>query len=397
MQQTRSTILGIGHYVPTKVVTNDDLSKLMSTTDEWIVQRTGIKERRFIEHTGIGASDLAIPACKMALEQAKLDVKDVDAIIFATLSPDHNFPGSGCFLGDKLGLPGIPALDVRNQCSGFLYGLSIADAWVRAGVYENVLLVGAEVLPKNIGVVYRRSLQPYVVWPLWTLRRVLAPITWACNVIVRWIVPQGAYGHRSDEEIILLAERGARHGTLSQSESSIIANALSLDDVRVGKLMTPRTVVTALRRNATIADVFREFPNLPFGRMPVYGRNLDDIVGLARRRDLFKAKANGQDLALVESVMQETQFIPETATAANALQLCMKSHQQLLVAVDEFGATAGVITMEDLIEHLLGGEIFEKDDLAVDMRELARSKLQKSAWTRRAGDAGSTPPIPPKA
>ncbi len=81
----------------------------------------------------------------MALEHAGLQAKDVDAIIFATLSPDHNFPGSGCFLGDKLGLPGVPALDVRNQCTGFLYGLSVADAWVRAGVYRHVLLVGAEV------------------------------------------------------------------------------------------------------------------------------------------------------------------------------------------------------------------------------------------------------------
>jgi len=143
--QTRSTILGIGHYVPTKVVTNDDLSKLMNTSDEWILQRTGIRERRFIEHSGIGASDLAVPACKMALEHAGLQAKDVDAIIFATLSPDHNFPGSGCFLGHKLDLPGVPALDVRNQCTGFLYGLSIADAWVRAGVYRHVLLVGAEV------------------------------------------------------------------------------------------------------------------------------------------------------------------------------------------------------------------------------------------------------------
>ncbi|HEY8073661.1 MAG TPA: beta-ketoacyl-ACP synthase III [Labilithrix sp.] len=141
----KSTILGIGHYVPSKVVTNNDLAKLMQTSDEWIVQRTGIKERRYIEHTGIGASDLAVPAVKMALEHAAMTEKDIDAIVFATLSPDHNFPGSGCFLGHKLGLPGIPALDVRNQCSGFLYGLSIADAWVRAGVYKNVLLVGAEV------------------------------------------------------------------------------------------------------------------------------------------------------------------------------------------------------------------------------------------------------------
>ena len=145
MNTTRSAILGIGHYVPSRVVTNDDLAKTMSTSDEWIVQRTGIKERRFIEHDGIGASDLAVPASKAALERAGLQAKDVQMIIFATLSPDHNFPGSGCFLGHKLGLPGVPALDVRNQCSGFLYGLSIADAWVRAGVYENILLVGAEV------------------------------------------------------------------------------------------------------------------------------------------------------------------------------------------------------------------------------------------------------------
>lgn len=141
----RSTILGVGHYTPSRVVTNADLAKLMTTSDEWIVQRTGIRERRYIEHSGIGASDLAVPAAKMALEQAALEANDIDAIIFATLSPDFNFPGSGCFLGQKLGLPGVPALDVRNQCSGFLYGLSVADAWVRAGVYERILLVGAEV------------------------------------------------------------------------------------------------------------------------------------------------------------------------------------------------------------------------------------------------------------
>jgi 3-oxoacyl-[acyl-carrier-protein] synthase-3 len=141
-----STILGIGHHVPSKVVTNDDLAKLMTTSDEWIQQRTGIKERRYVERSGIGASDLAVPATKMALEHAGLaSEKDLDAIIFATLSPDHNFPGSGCFLGDKLGLPGVPALDIRNQCTGFLYGLSVADAWVRSGLYRHVLLVGAEV------------------------------------------------------------------------------------------------------------------------------------------------------------------------------------------------------------------------------------------------------------
>jgi 3-oxoacyl-[acyl-carrier-protein] synthase-3 len=142
---TRTAILGLGHYVPSKVVTNDDLAKLFDTSDEWIQQRTGIKERRYIEESGIGPSDLAVPAVKMACENAGIDVSEVDAIIFATLSPDHDFPGSGCFLGDKLGLAGVPALDVRNQCSGFLYGLQIADAWIRCGMYKRVALVGGEV------------------------------------------------------------------------------------------------------------------------------------------------------------------------------------------------------------------------------------------------------------
>ena len=142
---TRTAILGMGHYVPTKVVTNDDLAKLFDTSDEWIQQRTGIKERRYIEESGIGASDLAVNAVKMACANAGVDVSEIDAIIFATLSPDHEFPGSGVFLGDKLGLAGVPALDIRNQCSGFLYGLRVADAWIRCGMYQRVALVGAEV------------------------------------------------------------------------------------------------------------------------------------------------------------------------------------------------------------------------------------------------------------
>ncbi len=141
----RTAILGVGHYVPTRVVTNDDLSKMFNTSDEWIVQRSGIRERRYIEHDGIGASDLAVPAARMAAERAGIAISEIDAIIFATLSPDVFFPGSGCFLQTKLGLKNIPALDIRNQCSGFLYGLQIADAWIRAGMYKRVLLVGSEV------------------------------------------------------------------------------------------------------------------------------------------------------------------------------------------------------------------------------------------------------------
>lgn len=264
-----------------------------------------------------------------------------------------------------------------------------------SGLMTIGILIFSEVLPKNIGVVYRRQLQPYAVYPIWWMRKVLTPITYVCGMIVRFIIRRDISGGHSDEEIILLAERGAQQGHLSKSESSIIANALLLDDIRVSEIMTPRSVVTALRKNATVGEIFREFPNVPFGRMPVYGRNLDDVVGLARRRDLLKAKANDQDLTLVEALMHEIHFIPDTVTVANALQVFLKTHQQLLIVVDEFGATAGVVTMEDVMEQLLGREIFEKDDVAVDMRELARSKQQKQARPKRAGDAAK--PAPPSA
>ena len=257
------------------------------------------------------------------------------------------------------------------------------------------ILVFSEVLPKSLGVAYRKALQPNIVYPILWMRRVLLPITYMSNLIVRPFIPEQHDTHASDEEIILLAERGAETGTLSKSESSIITNALALDNIRVGEIMTPRTVVTALVKTSTIGEVFREYPNLPFGRMPVYGRNLDDIVGLARRRDLLKAKANDLDLSLVESVMHEIHFIPQTVTVANALQVFLKTHQQLLVVVDEFGSTAGVVTMEDVMEQLLGREIFEKDDVAVDMRELARTKQQKATRARKT-DTPNPAPFAPK-
>jgi 3-oxoacyl-[acyl-carrier-protein] synthase-3 len=140
----RTTILGTGHYVPDRVVTNRDLEKMMDTTDEWIQQRTGIQERRWIT-AECGASDLAKLAADRALEMAGLVAKDIDAIVFATLSPDYNFPGSGCLLNALMGIPGTPSLDIRNQCSGFVYGTQIADAWIRSGMYKRVLFIGAEV------------------------------------------------------------------------------------------------------------------------------------------------------------------------------------------------------------------------------------------------------------
>jgi len=140
----RSVIAGIGSYVPPRVVSNDDLSGLMTTSDEWIRTRSGIEERRFADE-GVYCSDLALKASRNALSDAHLEPSDLDFIIFATISPDHHFPGTGCFLQAKLDVPSIGCLDVRNQCTGFLYGLAVGDAFIRTGMYRHILVVGSEV------------------------------------------------------------------------------------------------------------------------------------------------------------------------------------------------------------------------------------------------------------
>jgi 3-oxoacyl-[acyl-carrier-protein] synthase III len=140
----RSRILGIGMAVPSRVVTNHELATKMETSHEWIIERTGIEERRWVSPGETGA-DLATQASREAIERAGIEAKDIDLIIYATLSPDFNFPGTGVFVQRNLGLREIPCLDIRQQCTGFIYGLSIADAFIRTGAHKHVLLIGSEV------------------------------------------------------------------------------------------------------------------------------------------------------------------------------------------------------------------------------------------------------------
>ena len=146
MMMKKTVIRGTGRYLPPRVVTNEDMTQWMDTSDEWIRQRTGIEKRHWIPAEGeVGSSDLGLEAAKIALQRAGWEAADIDLIIFATLSPDIFFPGSGCLMQRKLGLNSTPALDIRQQCTGFLYGMTTADAYIRSGLANRVLLVGAEV------------------------------------------------------------------------------------------------------------------------------------------------------------------------------------------------------------------------------------------------------------
>jgi 3-oxoacyl-[acyl-carrier-protein] synthase-3 len=151
-----SKIVGLGHYVPETVISNQYLSNIMDTTDEWIVERTGIKQRRWIDPAKDTVANMAAKASRMALERAQLKETDIDFIVFATITPDYFFPGSGVLLQRELGLDGrIGALDIRNACSGFIYALSIADQFIKTGMYKNVLVVGAEIQSTALDITTR--------------------------------------------------------------------------------------------------------------------------------------------------------------------------------------------------------------------------------------------------
>jgi 3-oxoacyl-[acyl-carrier-protein] synthase III len=140
----RSKIAGIGMYVPSNVVTNNDLTKYMDTNDEWIQERTGIKERRYAHRTEETTTTMGVEAAKVAIERAGITPQDIDFIVFATLSPDYYFPGCGVLLQRAMKMKQVGALDVRNQCSGFVYAVSVADQFIKTGMYKNILVVGAE-------------------------------------------------------------------------------------------------------------------------------------------------------------------------------------------------------------------------------------------------------------
>ena len=148
-----SKITGMGHYVPENIVTNNDLSQLMETTDEWIQERTGINQRRWaVKGDGNTTFSMGLKAALNAIKNARINKESIDFIVFATLSPDYYFPGPGVQIQEALGIDTVGALDVRNQCSGFIYGLSVADQFIKTGMYKNILVIGSELQSRGIDI-----------------------------------------------------------------------------------------------------------------------------------------------------------------------------------------------------------------------------------------------------
>ena len=275
---------------------------------------------------------------------------------------------------------------IANTFGAFICGVLAAKVFPQhqylfAALLSLGILLLSEILPKNMAVRYRPQFLPLSVYPIMVIRIVTKPFSFLSGRFVRLVLskaPTEDSSEAAEREIVLLAQKSAKEGNLTSEESTLISNALQLDDIEIGQIMTPRTVVTMLEKKLTVGEVFAQYPNIPFARIPVFEEDVDRIVGIVRRRELLKAKANDQDRTTVGELMLPVVFVPENGTAATTLQTFLKKQQQLAVVVDEFGSFVGVVTMEDIFEHLLGREIFEKDDMAVDMRELARQKYLAS-------------------
>jgi CBS domain containing-hemolysin-like protein len=238
-------------------------------------------------------------------------------------------------------------------------------------------------LPRKVGMHFRVHLAPRIAAPL-KLVRGAAKILRMFGKLHDSLAPPEEPGiDRADADIGSFAQAAAREGKITQAESNLVSNAVRLDDIPVSQVLTPRPVVTAIEADLTVADVLRLYPNVPHGRMPVWEQNPDRIVGVVRRRDILKAAGENRREVPIRELMAKAHIVPENATLSDALHDLVRAHQHLAVVVDEFGAFAGVITLEDIFESLLGIEIYEKDDPHPDMRELARQRGHRPG--RRSG------------
>lgn len=268
---------------------------------------------------------------------------------------------------------------VANTAGSIMVGVlgtrAFGDVWI--GVISALMTLGilffSEILPKNIGVLYRTSLQPILVFPLYGIYLLAAPLTNFTSWLIRRILrrPEEPPG---GEEIIMLAERETRSGRMSQNQLRLILSSLSLEETKVGKVMTPRGVVTTCEADETIGDLLARLGRLRFGRIPVTGEGPDDIIGVVRRRDLLQAMLKGEAGRKVQEFMQPPVIVAEVGNLSATMELLVARHQQLALVVDEFGGFAGVVTLEDLFEFFIGREFYEPDDVAVDMQELAKRK-----------------------
>lgn len=262
-----------------------------------------------------------------------------------------------------------------------------------SAVLTFLILVFSEIIPKTIGAMYWRPLLPFAAYTIRFLVWVLYPAVWFLQWTTRVFQREENAPTITRHEIAAMASLGADEGSIDEAETRVLRNLLQLNRVHVYDIMTPRTVALMLQEKLTIGEVMQRQRALPFSRIPIYGDSLDDVTGFVLRHDILSRAAHDEDSICLCDIKRDLHPIPEGVTVAHALNEFVKRQQHMFLVIDEYGGMAGVLTMEDALESLLGAEITDESDLVADMRKMAQERYQKTQGLLNS--LGVTPPASP--
>lgn len=259
------------------------------------------------------------------------------------------------------------------------------DAWfgVFSAVMTLLILFLSEIIPKTIGAVHWRRLTAFTVAYVNLLIMLMYPLIRVSEVLTR-LVSRGQKVHLfSRDEFVAMADVGRLSGQIDERESKIIRNLFRFKALTAEDIMTPRTMMAALQADLTVGQAFDTFDRIPFSRLPVYGKDKDDMLGFVLREDILVAHLQGRDTAPISSMKRELLSVPGSSALTGLMDALLKRRQHLAVVVGEFGETRGLVTLEDLVETLLGEEIMDEGDRVADVQAMARQ-----LWERRAKASG---------
>ena len=257
--------------------------------------------------------------------------------------------------------------------------------WVAilSGLLTLCILIFSEIIPKTLGTVYWRPLAGPAVYMIRGLIYLTYPFVFLSNYFSKIFASENHQQKVSRQEVVAMAEMGEDEGSIREKESDIIENLFNLNDVVAEDVMTPRSVVFALQKDSTVGDVVEEHTPIAFSRIPIFDKDMDDILGFIHRYDLVNKQAEDQFHIKMKDILEPIHTVKQEDSIASILDEFVRRRQQIFMVIDEFGTTTGLITLEDAIETLLGVEIVDEHDSVVDMRKLATEKFRSKRGKRR--------------
>ena len=257
--------------------------------------------------------------------------------------------------------------------------IEFGSNWVAimSGILTLSILIFSEIIPKTIGALYWKRILVPATFAIQVLIIMTYPLVVMLELLSKWLAKDGNEDKVSREEVIAMAELGEDEGTIEESESTVIENVLMLDDIPVEEVLTPRSVIFALEKTSSVREVLDKYNDIEFSRIPVYEEELDNIIGIVRRHVLLKSKAEDQFDVTMGELAKPIHAVEENDSVGDVLDEFVKRREHLFMVKDQFGQVAGLITLEDAIETLLGVEIVDETDSVVDMRKLALDNWRK--------------------